>query len=347
MRRICTIIDKSDGGKPKVFLDGVNAKSLKPQLSMNVYAPHGVIYLNGERSYDIEWWDAGKMKTYVPPQSPEVDLVYDAYEKKNWNLLNPISLDRNSKQSLMQHIRLLEEEIENSQGKRIYQLWNYWIKSKNVYVRNLNELFSSIQQIESSKNSLFLENDDELFEIFEQRFQNYLAHSSGFFEYSRNISAQIDDPKVRNEILRLFSSVIKEPIVAFVRLLRNYTAHHSIIKYTRKITINSKSSDGVKLQIHVSDFLEANKKENIALTKFIQESPEQIDVGNLLKSYDLLVRNYYEKIISKISAWHEKDFDSLETLTQKLSALQTDLNRLLENEPVREIRLSQPISWEK
>lgn len=61
----------------RYLLDG---ESVTASVRTSDRAPYPCIWVDGERLYDVEWTVEGQVRATTPPQSPEADAVFDAFD---------------------------------------------------------------------------------------------------------------------------------------------------------------------------------------------------------------------------------------------------------------------------
>jgi hypothetical protein len=264
----------------------------------------------------VEIWIDGSIQHKVPPRSPEVDHSYDVIEGTRGAFTDLGVPPVPSGDAFAQRLAELRKEIADSAGAKANREWQGLARAGAVNARNTRELVTLLRAMETQPEiSLELVQNvrppvvaEEMHAQLDQRLHNFVASAGMLIDHTRRLFDGYAGSNLAAEYEQRKDRLIANPVVSFIKGLRNYLLHHSLPVHSVTVSMPTLDANTARGQIQIptavllqSDFWDANAKEYLATCG------DGVLLSAAVEEYTLLIGGLYDWVFLQYQGLHQGD----------------------------------------
>jgi len=315
--RTLKINPSADGdGRPEVWLDGtVSSSNLR--IVDRVEMPFAAVYLDDTDQYDLEVWTNGNLIHRVPPRSAASEVVYEKCRK---NAAQPSRHEGPPPMTLAPeearaHRKAVEREMATHPGRVAELEWTALRRMASLHEKNKGELLAILTQlggdamlaIEMVQNVRPPVVRDAVNLELDQRLHNYVASAGSLIDQTRRLVDRYPGTSFALEYVTRKDGVIKTPVVAFVRDLRNFALHRSLPFLGHNISFsNEERSLTSEVRLSTAQ-LRTWKGWSATARKYLEVNPHHIDLHSAVTEHALVFDQTWSWLFAQHPGIHRND----------------------------------------
>lgn len=225
----------------------------------------------------------------------------------------------------------LDDEIRNSQAIIYYYRLEAINLNYYIFQKNFNDLKIPIENMKDPQKAIPIwdinkrkELEQVQYEVI-RRLLNYIFSAKALVDYTRNL---IDDWYANTDFMVEYNAEIKtrfveNELVGFIEDLRNYSAHYSLPITRPSFSITKDNSQNVQFNhsFIMSKSVLLHWKNWDKGKKYLDKSPEDIEIEKFSYEYFNLVDNFDRWLYGKLVKLHKVDLDWVIEKSRQLRSL--------------------------
>jgi hypothetical protein len=310
---------------PTITLDGKpisRGRNLRWTDSLDL--PYTLVYLDGERQYDIEVWVNGTLTGRVPSRSDAVDAAYGAHENgtplrrdaSGGALQNPAEM------SVADRLKAIRAQINASPGQLARLEWDGLARTLAVHQRNTDEFISLLQAMGADE-MVALEMfqnvrpplvRDELLGQVDQRMHNFVASAGALVDHTRRLFDDYPGTNLRAEYEKRKDVLAAKPVVGFVKDLRNYLLHRKIPVIGHTVSLGAQMTEPKTTMLVSVEYLRQWDGWKGAAKVYLASAGESIQLSSVPEEYAAELTDLYDWVFKQFHGMHRADIHALDAL---------------------------------
>lgn len=332
------------GVSSKIRIDGVFQKDAKVEIHESISLPFGLVYLDGRRVYDSEFWVDGVHKFTIPPWAELVDLAYWSAESKDWSRIDSIVRNLGSpKLDLLRKIVRLSGLIEESHQQKALRLWQSWGRVISVFQGNARELARIVEDIENNGRP-----PDIKFEFLprlDRALINYVVSFKFVLDHLKWVKSRLPDRPEFGGIPSRLGRLEKVDVVAFASILRNHLTHGSVVDPMQRMEFGEGSA---QLTLNLVPRVLLNE-ENLKrpypreARRYIEEHLDHLSIKEFAGDLNKTTLDFCERILENVKTWHAPEMAQLAAWKSDLNNMKRRYASISQDDPVLDV---EPLSFD-
>jgi hypothetical protein len=245
--------------------------------------PFAGVYLDDQRQFDIEIWVNGSLQHVVPAQSAVSEVAYEYLEGLRVDVVDGQAPPRGAEASARRS-RVLAE-MRAHPGGRAHFDWESLRRMHSVQKRNAEELLAILQApandfgiaMEMVQNVHRPDVRDAVNAQIDQRLHNYVASSVSLIDQTRRIAKRYEGDHFHVEYCARRDALATEPVVGFVRDLRNFALHRALPFAGHTVSWKGEGDFASKVELWTADLKSWDGWKAAAKT-YLSTSGESVDL---------------------------------------------------------------------
>lgn len=326
------------GPSTKIQIDGKFQEDTRIEIHEPLSIPFGLVYLNGRRVYDAEFWIDGYRRFTIPPWRELVDIAYSSAESKDWSRIDSIVNSLGSpKMDLLRRIARLGELIETSQENLMMLRWKSWVRVVSVFRDNARELSVIVDDIENGEGP-----PDVNFEFLprlDRALINYVVSFKFVLDHLKWVNSRLPDRPEFGAISSGIGKLEKVDVVAFASVLRNHLTHGSVVDPTQRMEF---TDGGAKLTLNFVPRVllveeDAKRPYSRPAKRYIENHLDRLSIKEFASDLNRNTLEFCERIMEKISIWHNPEVTQLTQWQNELDHMERRLVFISQDDPVYDV----------
>jgi hypothetical protein len=282
--------------------------------------PFTALWIGGDRQYGIEIWIDGTIAHTVPERSDATDAVYDLIENPPAAPATPPGPPPDADQA--EHTARLDaitREMRAHPGSAAFTLWEGLRRTCAVHVRNTGDLTALLDQIahdpliamELMQNVRPPDVADDVYATLDQRLHNYVASAGSLVDHTRRVVKKYPGTHFAAEYETRRRAVATEPVVGFIRDLRNYAVHRALPFLGHKVSFSGGGSDITAEVLLGTPQLLAWDGWKAPAKDYLHRAGDSVDLRAAVQAHAAAVEGLNRWILAQFQGLHRTDVHAL------------------------------------
>jgi len=295
------------------------------RIDDRIEMPFAAIYVDGQRTFDVELWANGNLIQIVPPQTPATEEVYDRIDSADrTDGLNAPEAPVGNTGDLRREI---EREMISHPGAVAALQWKNLRRMASVHRQNASELSAVVHRLTENV-QLAVEmvqnvNPRTVREAVEaeldQRLHNYVSSTTSLIDQTRRLMNGYPCSSIAAAYVDRKDKLVSVPVVGFMRCLRNFVLHRALpfVGYTLKVTQQDWES---QVRLSTKTLREWDGWTALA-TQYLDQSGEAVDLRSAVDDHISLFDELWSWLFAQYIGLHRLELLAYDELVEEYNWL--------------------------